>query len=149
MDNLKKWMDIAQQFQGDGFWSQVFKSNSEQSTSFNIAKEYFPKCDIYQADQDLIIEIEIPGLRKEDVQISINQQILTVTGEFKTLETSRKYYLKERANHKFKKELSIPCPVHISKSKSELENGILIIRMPLNTDEMVDIPIKFNEQAEE
>ncbi len=122
VDKLKKWLDVAQQFQSEQFWHQIFdekkvNGSSDNGLSINplTIKEYVPKCDLFETEHEIVVEAEIPGLQKEDLHISIQQQHLLITGEFKTLHPQRKYYLKERVNRKFKKELSLPFPVQINK----------------------------------
>lgn len=150
IDKLKKWLDLAQQYQSDSFWKNVFNANTTED-SFNTreksiknTQENVPNCDLYEDDHELVIEIEIPGLTKEDIQISINQQILTISGEFKSLQTKRKYYLKERANRKFNKELTLPFTILQKDITSELNKGILVIRVPFNREEINTIPIEFD-----
>jgi HSP20 family protein len=151
MDKFKKWLDMAQQYQADQFWKQIFDDknnnstakNSSDSNPFTVAHEYIPKCDLYESSEELVLEVEIPGLKKEDLHISINQQVLTITGEFKTFQTKNKYFLKERANRKFKKELTLPLPIVTHSIYSELTSGILTIKMPVNRDEIENVPISF------
>lgn len=151
MENLKKWLELAQQYQSDNFWKQIFEDKEKNAITtavnpFSSLEEYFPKCDLYETDGNLIAEIEIPGITKEDVHIAASTQSLTVTGEFKSLVPNRKYFLKERANRKFKKELTLPFPVLIESIFSEIINGILVIYMPLSLDETEDIPIFVNRE---
>jgi HSP20 family protein len=156
VDKLKKWLDVAQQFQSDQFWNQIFDENNKNppgnSPSLNpltAAREYFPKCDLFETDQELMVEAEIPGLGKEDLHISIQQQLLRITGEFKSLQPNRKYFLKERANIKFKKEITLPYPVTINNIRTEILNGILIIGLPINREEVENIPITFDQSNTE
>jgi HSP20 family protein len=159
MDKLKKWLDLAQQYQADQFWKQIFDEKNHNSSEnktpntntnpFTVAQEYIPKCDLYESGEGLVLEVEIPGLRKEDLHISINQQTLTISGEFKTFQTKNKYFLKERANRKFKKELTLPLPIITNSIRSELTSGILTIKMPINRDEVENIPISFENPTSE
>ncbi|NRD80438.1 Hsp20/alpha crystallin family protein [Bacillus sp. BRMEA1] len=145
MEKFKKWMDDAQQYQSDAFWNKIFdssKKNSAPITPLSIS-EYIPKCDVYELDHHLIVEAEMPGLTKDHIHISIQQQLLIITGEFNTLKQNRKYFLKERANRKFKKEVTLPYPIIHRQIKSEIRNGILIIILPINREEVEDIPISF------
>jgi HSP20 family protein len=152
MDKLKKWLDLAQQYQTDQFWNQIFdeKNNnfSENKTTstnpFTVSQEYIPKCDLYESGDELILEVEIPGLKKEDLRLSINQQILTIMGEFHSFQSKHKYFLKERANRKFKKELTLPFPILPNSISSELLTGILTVKMLINRDEIENIPISFD-----
>jgi HSP20 family protein len=146
VNQFSKWLDVAQQFQAEQFWNQFFDSKNTQqfsnSHSFTAINEYVPKCDLYEKDTKLIVEAEVPGLGKENLQISIHQQILTITGEFKSLTPNCQYYLKERVNRRFKKEITLPFPVNIHKVRTEINKGILVISMPINREEVEDIPIK-------
>ncbi|MGG3470114.1 Hsp20/alpha crystallin family protein [Neobacillus pocheonensis] len=156
VDKLKKWLDVAQQFQSEKFWNQIFNEHNQPSApntqSLNpltAGKEFFPKCDLYETENELIFEAEIPGVDKENLHISIQQQVLTIKGEFKALQQNRKYYLKERANRSFKKELILPYPILIQKIKSEIRNGVLTLSMPLNREEVENIPITFDQSNPE
>lgn len=145
---------MAQQYQADHFWQQIFNekntgNNSATTSPFSTAAEYLPKCDLYECEEELVVEVETPGLKKEDLYISINQQILTITGEFKSFKTNNKYFLKERANRKFKKELTLPYPIKINSVRSELSSGILTINMIINRDEIESVPISFDESTSE
>lgn len=147
-DKFKKWLDMAQQFQSDHFWNQIFeeKKSDGQGTAlplnpFTAAGEYFPKCDLFETEKELVLEAEVPGLEKEDLHVSIQKQLLTISGEFKSLKQNCKYFLKERVNRKFKKEITLPYPVVINKIKIEMKKGILLMTMPYNREEVEDIPI--------
>ncbi|OIK14549.1 hypothetical protein BIV60_11320 [Bacillus sp. MUM 116] len=156
MDKLKKWLELTQKFQGDSFWEQIFDENSVEKVknnhsigTFTKIQSSFPKCDLYETNEVLIIEAEIPGLRKEDLHITVIQQLLTITGEFKTLKEGRKYFIKERANRTFKKELILPYPVMVNNIRTEIRNGVLVILMPVNKEEIETIPISFDQQSSE
>ncbi|WHY84296.1 Hsp20/alpha crystallin family protein [Neobacillus novalis] len=149
IDRLKKWMETAQQYQSEKFWNNVFDSQNKSSPSLNPIKtvsELFPKCDLYETENELVVEAEIPGVLKENLHISIHHHLLTVTGEYKTLVQNRKYFIKERPNRKFTKEITLPYPVNIQKVKSEMRYGVLSIVMPINREKIEDIPITFNRE---
>ncbi|GHH98327.1 Hsp20/alpha crystallin family protein [Neobacillus kokaensis] len=148
LDKLKKWMDAAQQFQSEAFWNTIFDSpqkNSSKHVNPFKAADFFPKCDLFESGNELIAEIELPGVTRENLNLSIQEQMLTITGEFKSFKQQRTYFLKERASRSFKKEITLPYPIIINKVKSEINNGILSILMPINREEMETIPINFNQ----
>lgn len=156
MDKLKKWLELTQRFQADSFWEQIFDEksvekikNSPSISPFTKIQSSFPKCDLYETDDILVIEAEIPGMRKEDLHITVNQQLLTMTGEFNTLQEGRKYFIKERANQTFNKELVLPFPIKISQIRTEIRTGILFIFMPINKEEIETIPITFDQLTPE
>jgi len=151
IDKIKQWMDAAQQIQTDTFWSHIFENDKKSTSSLTptTITEFIPKCDLYETESNLIAEIEVPGIPKEKLHILIQTQILTVTGEFRTLEQNRKYFLKERANRKFKKEITLPYPIMGKTVKTDWNNGILFIIMPINQEEMEDIPITYHSSHPE
>jgi HSP20 family protein len=147
-EKFKKWMETAKQFQSDHFWNHIFdenqpNSNNQGMNSLPKAGEHFPKCDVYETENELIVEAEIPGLQREDLHVSISQQILTISGEFKTWRPNCRYFVKDRVNRKFKKEIALPYPVLVQKIHTEIKNGVLMIEMPFYRDELEAIPIQF------
>lgn len=148
IDKLKKWMDAAQNFQSDSFWNSIFDTPKKNPSSSNMnpfsLTDIVPKCDLYEADQELIAEIELPGMDTEKIKLSFQPQMLTILGEFKSFQQKRKYFLKERASRSFKKEIALPYPIIMNMVRSEMNNGILTIAMPINEDEIETIPISFN-----
>ncbi len=147
IDKFKKWMDAAQQFQSHSFWNNIFDTQNNQNPSQNSLasiSELYPKCDVYETEKELIVEAEIPGITKENLHISIHQQLITIAGGFNTFRQNTTYYVKERVNRKFKKEIPLPYPVDIQQVKSEIRYGILTIIMPINREEIEDIPISYN-----
>lgn len=146
IDKLKKWLDTTQQFQSEAFWKNIFDSPNHPSPSLSpiALTEFTPKCDLYEADNNLVAEAEIPGLTRENLHISIQEQLLTITGEFKTLQQNRKYHIKERASRKFKKEVNLPYPILKQKVKLNIHNGILSIIMPIKQEEVESIPISIH-----
>ncbi|WP_042457486.1 Hsp20/alpha crystallin family protein [Neobacillus dielmonensis] len=151
LEKYKKWMEAAQQFQSESFWNKIFDSPNLKNPPLTPIKmsELIPKCDLYESEEYLIAEIELPGVPKESLHISVQRQLLVITGEFKTLKVNHKYHLKERPNHQFKKELTLPYPIDVKDVKSELRNGVLFIVMPFTMDDMETIPIELNDSAAE
>jgi HSP20 family protein len=143
MEKLKKWMDAAQAYQTETFWSNIFDTQQKNGASLTplSISEFIPKCDLYEIENMLVAEVEIPGVTKENLHISLQPQLLTISGEFQSLKQNRKYFLKERANHKFKKEVTLPYPIILQQVKSEIRQGILTILMPIHHDEVENIPI--------
>lgn len=150
-ENIKKWLELAQQYQKDFFWKQIFEENGKDSIIKNGDNpcsplgEFFPKCDLYEENGCLVAEIEIPGIGKEDINLSLGKQLLTITGKLRSLKPNRKYYLKERSNLNFKKEITLPSPVFPDNIQCNLIDGVFFIKMPLSQEETEDIPITVDE----
>ncbi|MCM3568837.1 Hsp20/alpha crystallin family protein [Neobacillus mesonae] len=150
IDKLKKWMDAAQAFQSEAFWNNVFDTSKKNNSNGNVnpfkVMDFFPKCDLYESDHYLKAEIEVPGVLKDQLHLSIQEQMITISGEFRSFEQHRKYFLKERPSRSFKKEIALPYPIKIDQVKSEMNNGVLYIAMAINQEEMESIPINLSQK---
>lgn len=91
-----------------------------------------PEADVYETDKDVVIEMPLAGVKPEDVEISLQDNILTVRGEMKEEkeEKERNYYRKEIRRGKFERSFSLPTEVKGEKATAESENGILRIILP-------------------
>ena len=91
-----------------------------------------PAIDMYQNEDDLIVKAVLPGLTKEDVDISVTENVLTLRGEYKTNEdeASKAYLIREQRYGIFERSLGLPTDVQVEKAKAEFENGILTITLP-------------------
>jgi HSP20 family protein len=91
-----------------------------------------PALEMYEKSDKFIVRLEVPGLKKEDIDISFTGDTLTVTGERK-IESEVKdedYYSCEFSYGKFSRSLTIPSGVKAEKVEASYENGILEITLP-------------------
>lgn len=91
-----------------------------------------PAVDLYQTNDEVVIKAALPGLKADDVQISITGDMLTLKGEFKQEDEKkeRSYHLREQRYGAFERSFSLPTHVVADKAKAEFENGILTITLP-------------------
>jgi len=85
-----------------------------------------------KADKDsFIIKALLPGVKSEDLDIQIVNEIVTIAGELKAeRDESASYLLAERPSGKFHRVLTLPTPLDASKVEADLENGILTLLVP-------------------
>ena len=74
-------------------------------------------------DDEYLVEISVPGLIKEDIEIKVNDSVLSISHERDEEETFR-------FTNSFKKEYTLPDDVAISKISAKVENGILTVTIP-------------------
>jgi HSP20 family protein len=93
---------------------------------------WVPRMDVYEKDNYLIIEAELPGVKKEDVEVKIDQGDLVIDGERKTeTETKEKdYYRMERAYGSFHRRFPIPFEVGAEQIAAAYKDGVLEVRIP-------------------
>jgi HSP20 family protein len=106
-----------------------------------------PAIDLYQDDDDVVVKASLPGLKKDDVQITLNNGVLTLRGEYKQDENNENttYHIREHRTGAFERSLSLPVEIDSEKTKAEFENGVLTITMPkveAVKPRMIDIKVK-------
>ncbi len=91
-----------------------------------------PAVDIYEDHQNLHLRAELPGMKKEDIQISLHQDLLSLSGErrFQPGDPAATTYRSERVFGRFHRTVALPMPVQADKIKANYRDGILSITLP-------------------
>ena len=91
-----------------------------------------PRVDMYEKGNELVIEAELPGVEKKDVNIEFTEDAVKIEGEKKgEMEVkTENYYKKESRSGSFSRVLSFPFPVEIKKAKATFKDGQLRITIP-------------------
>lgn len=91
-----------------------------------------PKVDVGETDAAYEIAFELPGLDDGDVEISLRDDLLTISGEKKTEreEKEKDYYLSQRRYGSFKRSFRLPAEVEAGKITAEMEKGVLSVTLP-------------------
>jgi len=91
-----------------------------------------PALDLYEDKDNLIVKAELPGLKKEDIEISLHDGALAISGERKQEEDSKKgeMYRSERYYGRFHRAVSLPKAVAGDKVKASFTNGVLTVTLP-------------------
>ena len=91
-----------------------------------------PAVDLYQDNDNVVVKAALPGIKPEDVKISVTGDTLTLSGAFNH-ESERKdvtYHLREHRSGAFERSLVLPAEVQTDKAKAEFDNGELVITLP-------------------
>ena len=88
--------------------------------------------DVYQTANDVVIKAALPGVKPEQVDISVTGDTVTIKGEHKEeREVKEKdYLLKEHRSGSFSRTVTVPVPVQSDKAEATFENGVLTITLP-------------------
>jgi HSP20 family protein len=91
-----------------------------------------PAIDMYQTKDNVIVKAGLPGLKPEDVQISITANVLSLSGEFKeeSEQKEKAYHLREQRYGSFERSVPLPTDVQTEKASADFENGVLTITLP-------------------
>jgi HSP20 family protein len=95
-----------------------------------------PALDMYQTDDDVVVKVAVPGIKPEDVQISVTGDLLTVRGEVKdeTGSQEKAYHIREQRWGSFERSVTLPTAVRSDKAQAEFENGVLTVTLPKAED---------------
>jgi len=90
--------------------------------------------DLYETDDNLIVEAPLAGVNPEDVEISISGNVLTIKGKTEKVEEKKengnKYYCRERRYGSFHRAITLPTDIDADQVKAVFENGLLKLTMP-------------------
>ena len=95
-------------------------------------RNWYPLTDVSETPEHLTLRLEVPGLSREDLKISVENNMLTVRGE-KSQETSSEdetFYRTERSYGSFERSFSLPSHVDRDDVSASLQDGVLTIRLP-------------------
>ncbi len=87
--------------------------------------------DVIVENDAYVIELIVPGLEPDDVEIEIVEKTIEIQGEFISPEEDVKYLRKELPSGKFRRVIQLPKLLNMEKSEANLENGILSLRVPV------------------
>jgi len=125
--SLIKWNPWPEQFEGplDKF---VWGDFPAVANNFSFT----PSIDIYQDNDNVVVEAPLAGIKPENVKLSIENDVLTIEGkaEQKSEIDEKEYYRKEIRSGSFYRSVALPVAVDGAQAKAEYENGILKVIIP-------------------
>ncbi|MGO9379464.1 MAG: Hsp20/alpha crystallin family protein [Dissulfurispiraceae bacterium] len=91
-----------------------------------------PSMDLYARKNDIVVKVDLPGVRREDIDLTITKDSLIVKGEVKRDEEVKEeeYFISERSNGNFSRTITLPFEVENEKAQASMNNGILEIVIP-------------------
>ena len=94
--------------------------------------EWCPSMDISETKDSLVVKVEVPGMDQKDIRISLQENLLTITGEKRQEkdEKEERYYRVERSYGDFTRGVRLPVGVDGSKVVATFKNGLLTVTLP-------------------
>src|SRR5437763_16399829 len=107
---------------------RVFNTLFEEGQS----QRWVPAMDLVETDDHFVLKADLPGLGPDDVNIEVEDNVLTISGERKVEhETEREgFYRVERASGSFRRSLTLPEGVNLEDIAANFDKGVLEIRIP-------------------
>ncbi len=118
-------------------FNRLFRSFVKRTQGIGVLGEscVISRIDVFERKNQLVIELEVPGLRPEDIKIAASRDLVVVEGEKGKRDNSppegkTNYLCMERDFGKFRRAIELPFPANTSEMTAELKNGILRLAMP-------------------
>ncbi|HET7627887.1 MAG TPA: Hsp20/alpha crystallin family protein [Bacillales bacterium] len=143
VDKLKQWLDTARQFQGTDFWSEIFDADerggkqtrkrpdsTDKEMEAPLPPLELPLIDVYAKPDEWIVVVDLPGVAKEDVQLSASGNQLNIRGVARsTYHREASAVQTERLSGSFDRTVQLPEPVNETETVAVFRDGILEIRI--------------------
>ncbi|HEY7502492.1 MAG TPA: Hsp20/alpha crystallin family protein [Gemmatimonadales bacterium] len=111
---------------------EAFANWPFQQESGSITSSWYPACDVFEDKEAVKIVAELPGVKSEDVKLSLENNLLTIRGEKKqeAEERSERVHRYERSYGSFERAFVLPSTVDGDKISAQYQNGVLTILVP-------------------
>lgn len=132
----------------DRLMSEVLSQRREWQ---DLEGGWAPYVDVYEKEDDLVVEVEVPGMSQRDLHISLHMSRIELKGAKKEGPASEgiRYLRLEREYGKFRRTIPLPCAVLTDKAKAILENGVLTIRLKkMRENKDKEILVKIQKSTE-
>src|SRR5216110_3903747 len=135
MNTLTRWEPLREMEDLQSRLSTLFgrtpmrRGNGKESITL---PEWTPLADITEDDMEYVIKAELPELKREDVKVTVENGVLTISGErkFEKEEKKKKYHRVERGYGTFMRSFTLPDDADGKKVKAEFKNGLLTVHLP-------------------
>jgi HSP20 family protein len=93
---------------------------------------WYPSVDMFDKDDKVVIKAELPGLERKDINVEVNNGVLTLRGDrkFNNEVKEENYYRREMSYGKFIRSFTLPAEVDADKISAEFKNGLLTVEVP-------------------
>ncbi len=134
MANIRKWDPFGEIFSLRDEIDRLFEDYFGKTSDRRDESFWYPAMDISETEEGYLVEMDVPGIPKENIKISVKDNQLTITGERKSEkkeeDKDRTYHRIERYYGKFQRTIALPNEIDIEKIKADYKDGVLKITLP-------------------
>jgi HSP20 family protein len=119
----------------DDMFSSLFESREKEDVGWSMRA---PLTDIEDKGDEIVLTADLPGMKKEDIEISVDEDTVSLKAERKNRQEQKEndYYFFERTYSGFRRSFALPHKVNPEKVSASYENGLLKVRMEKSAKEM-------------
>jgi HSP20 family protein len=132
MSNMSRWDPLQEALTLREAMQQLFEDSFVAPTTARRGQVMAPAMDVSETPDSFIVEASVPGLRPEDLEITVENNVLTIKGETRqeSQNQERNYHRVERRFGSFQRTISLPSTVKPEAITASLEHGILRLDIP-------------------
>jgi len=134
MANVRRWDPFGEMLSLRDAVSQLMEDSIVNPTRLGSTDALSMALNVSETQDEYIVEAVLPGLRPEDVDITIQDNVLTIRGETRKEQQSgskqANFHVMERRYGRFSRSVSLPSVVKVDEVRATLENGILHLEIP-------------------
>ncbi len=131
---ITRWTSRNPWREFDALTNRLGLALDDQFPTPSTSGAWMPAVNVEETADELVLTAELPGLRQENVEVEVENNILTLRGEKsetrKEGDENRKYHLWERSYGSFQRSFTLPRTVSADKISAEFTDGVLHVRMP-------------------
>lgn len=142
-DGMMNLREAMQQMMSEALWDP-FSTMITPTSGFDIFEdeddewfdEEFPKVDVKEKADKLVVSAEIPGVKPDDIDITIDEDLMIISGitgyedDEEDMEGEITYTMFERFYGTFERAIALPAEIETEKVAAEIENGVLTVVLP-------------------
>jgi len=129
-DPFKEMEDIQSRFAK--FLSLTAPRFGDSGKELMTITEWVPSVDIIEDEKEFVVKVDLPEVKKEDVKVTVEGDVLTITGErkFEKEEKDKKYHRIERSYGNFLRSFTLPVGAEGTTVRAEFKDGVLKVELP-------------------
>jgi HSP20 family protein len=127
------WTDFARLSSLRAELDRLFESPwTELARTSQLFSGWTPALDVHEDKDNFVVRAELPGMKREDIEVSLHDGALSISGERRTEEKyeEAEVYRTERFFGKFQRTVTLPAPVAADQVKAQYKDGILTVTLP-------------------
>lgn len=134
MANLTRWDPVRNTLSLREAMDRLFEESFARSQGWPTLAEGVERLalDVRESDDDLTVQASIPGVKPEDIDISVTGDSLTIKGETREEKEEKEgnYHMRERRYGAFRRTINLPTPVKADEAEAEFQDGVLTLTLP-------------------
>jgi len=111
---------------------RLFETFWQPTEMPRLAAEFAPAVDVFEKNSDVVVKANLPGLKKDDIEVTATEDSISLSGEFKKEEEVKEegYCRRERQAGKFYRTVAMPSAIRPDQVKASFKDGVLEVTAP-------------------